>query len=321
VGGLVVSHFSWRWLFLANLPFAAFAAWRLCRLPAGEKHARAPGTDMAGHVLFAIGTVGLLYWLTSGGHRFDWASAPSYAIAAASAASLAALYWNERRHPVPFLPMDLLRQRTIALSALMVMLWSACLFAIIFFLPVYYQLGHRMSAALAGLLLLPITAGQVIAAMIAARVLRRTGEPHHIPVMGMAVCSVALALLGLLPANLWTDIPLGFIAGLGLGTVMPINQVVVQTAAGRAQLGVVMAMVSLARNTGGAAGAALFGALIFALLPDGASLLQQQAGEREIDGAIRAFHYGFLCAAVVAGLAALTAWHVPRVSLWERAGG
>src|SRR3954454_24653125 len=38
VGGLVVSHASWRWLFLANLPLAVFAAWRLARLPKGEKH-------------------------------------------------------------------------------------------------------------------------------------------------------------------------------------------------------------------------------------------------------------------------------------------
>ncbi|MGZ5720249.1 MAG: MFS transporter, partial [Burkholderiales bacterium] len=31
LGGLVVSNFSWRWLFVANLPLAAIAAWRLCR--------------------------------------------------------------------------------------------------------------------------------------------------------------------------------------------------------------------------------------------------------------------------------------------------
>src|SRR5258705_11682927 len=38
IGGFVVSHTSWRWLFFANLPLAAFAAWRLSRLPQGERH-------------------------------------------------------------------------------------------------------------------------------------------------------------------------------------------------------------------------------------------------------------------------------------------
>jgi predicted MFS family arabinose efflux permease len=290
------------------------------KLPKGERHPRAPGTDIAGHVLFAIGTVSLLFWLTSGGHRFEWTSVASYALAATAVVALAALYWNERRHPVPFLPMDLLDQLIIARSALLVMLWAACVFALIFFLPVYFQLGHRIGAAASGLLLLPVTAGQVTAAMVVARVLRRTGEPRGIPAIGMLLCAVALALLGLAPAHLWIDIPLGFVAGLGLGCVMPVNQVVVQTAAGRSKLGVVMAMISLARSTGGASGAALFGALIFALLPEGAGLsLLHHASELEIDRALRAFHAGFLCAAVVAGLGALIAWRIPSIKLWERA--
>ena len=55
VGGIVVSHVSWRWLFFANLPFAIFAAWRLSRLPAGERHPPPAGPpDVTGHVLFAI---------------------------------------------------------------------------------------------------------------------------------------------------------------------------------------------------------------------------------------------------------------------------
>src|SRR6185436_7701310 len=38
LGGIVVSHVSWRWLFIANLPLAAFAAWRLSLLPRGTGH-------------------------------------------------------------------------------------------------------------------------------------------------------------------------------------------------------------------------------------------------------------------------------------------
>src|SRR5438093_425640 len=36
IGGIVVSHASWRWLFLANLPLGAFAAWRIAKLPRSE---------------------------------------------------------------------------------------------------------------------------------------------------------------------------------------------------------------------------------------------------------------------------------------------
>jgi MFS family permease len=316
IGGLVVAHASWRWLFLANLPFAAFAAWRLCRLPRGERHAREGGPDVAGHALFAIGALSLLYWLTSGGHRFEWLSPTSLALAAIAAVSLAGLVRHERREEAPFLPVDLFRDRTIRLSAVLVSLFAACLFAMVFFLPVYLQLGHRLRADVSGLLLLPLTAGQVTAAMMVSRILKRTGEPHQIPVVGMSISSVALLLLGLLPPHMGIVIVLGFMTGLGFGTVMPINQVVVQTVAGRARLGAVTAMTSLARSTGGAAGAALFGALIFGMMPDaeGPSLLQR-AGGLELEAVVRAFHRGFLFTAALAALGAYTASRIPRVNL------
>src|SRR5262245_40987139 len=61
IGGIVVSHASWRWLFFANLPLAAFAAWRLTRLPGTERPPRAAGgIDLAGHVLFAVGALAVL---------------------------------------------------------------------------------------------------------------------------------------------------------------------------------------------------------------------------------------------------------------------
>jgi EmrB/QacA subfamily drug resistance transporter len=303
LGGLVVSHGSWRWLFFANLPFAALAAWRLARLPAGERHPQASSAaDVPGQLLFAVCAISTLLWLTSVGHRFAWSSAESAALAALAVIGGGALAWHEARHPSPFLPVELLRDRTVALSAALTALFAASLFAVVFFLPIYLQLGHRVGAALSGLLLLPVTAGMVTASMLASRLLGRTGEAHWIPVGGMSLAALALLLLALLPEHRALVIALGFLTGLGLGSVMPINQVVVQTVAGRTRLGAAMALMGLARSTGGAAGAALFGAVVFAL-----------AAHVDL---VQAFHGAFLVAAGVAALGALTASLVPRVKLW-----
>jgi EmrB/QacA subfamily drug resistance transporter len=321
IGGLVVSHFSWRWLFFFNLPFAAFAAWRLLRLPQGDKHpASAAGVDLAGHVFFAVGALSTLFWLTSGGHRFAWASPASLALAAIGVASLTALYFNERRQPAPFLPIDLLHKKTIGLSALLIAFFAACLFAVIFFLPIYLQLGHRVSAQTSGLLLLPVTAGMVTAAMLSSRVLARTGRPHWIPVVGMSISSVALLLLALLPPHMGSIIVLGFFAGAGFGSVMPTSQMTMQTEAGRAKLGAVTAIAGLARSTGGAAGAALFGAVVFAMIPDaGPRGLAQAAGDGDVGAIVRAFHHAFLFAAALAALGAFTASRIPHLTLWQPA--
>ena len=315
IGGVVVSHFSWRWLFLANLPLAAIAAWRLMRLPRGERHpASAAGADFPGHVLFAVGALTLLFWLTSGGHRFAWQSAPSLALGAIATLSLGALYWHESRHPAPFLPIDLLRMKAIGLSAVLIALFAACLFAMVFFLPVYLQLGHRVSAQVSGLLLLPVTAGMVTGALSSSRVLHHTGDPYWIPVIGMSLASGALLALGLAPPSMTLVVALGFLTGAGFGTVMPTTQVLMQTVGGRQKLGTVTAMAGLARSTGGAAGAALFGAIVFAMIPQA----RDQAGleEHDLPALIQAFHHAFLFAAAIAALAAFSASRIPHTKLW-----
>src|SRR6185503_17533647 len=140
------------------------------------------------------------------------------------------------------------------------------------------------------------------------------------PVTGMSITAVALLSLALLPSNMPLIIALGFLTGLGLGAVMPINQVVVQTVAGRRRLGAVMALIGLARATGGAAGAAMFGAVVFAMIPDidrqALSNVTASSGT-EVAPIVHAFHRAFLCAAAVAALAAFTASRIPRVELWK----
>ncbi|TMG73516.1 MAG: MFS transporter, partial [Betaproteobacteria bacterium] len=215
-----------------------------------------------------------------------------------------------------FLPVDLLRERTIGLSSVVVLLFAACLFAVIFFLPIYLQLGHRVSAQYAGLLLLPVTGGMVTAAVTSAQILRRTGRPRWIPVTGLSAAASALFLLGVLPDHMALVIALGFLCGLGFGCVMPTIQVTIQTVAGRERLGVAVALNGLARSTGGAAGAALFGAVVFALIPgvDRANVLHGA----EVEVIVRAFHRAFIVAAAVAALAAYVASRMPDTALWER---
>ena len=320
LGGIVVSHVSWRWLFLANLPLALFAAWRLMRLPRGDAHrptdARA---DVPGHVLFAIGAVSALFWFTSVGHRFAFLSPESLALVAAAVLSLGALVWHEQRHASPFLPVDLLRERTIGLSALVVLLFASCLFAVVFFLPIYLQLGHRVSAAYSGFLLVPVTGGMVTAAVTSAQILRRTGRPRWIPVTGLSCSAVALFLLGVAPSHMVVVVALAFLCGLGFGCVMPTIQVTIQTVAGRERLGVVTALNGLARSTGGAIGAALFGAVVFALIPGvDRSALLQSASEADVAAILRAFHRAFLLASLVAAVAAFIASRMPDRPLWEK---
>jgi MFS family permease len=129
----------------------------------------------------------------------------------------------------------------------------------------------------------------------------------------MSLTATGLLLLAVLPDTMILVGLLGFVAGLGLGTVMPITMLTVQTVAGRTRLGAATAALSLARSTGGAAGAALFGAIVFAVIPevDRHSILQE-AGALGLERVLHAFHRGFICAAAVAALGVYVATRIPR---------
>ena len=109
IGGLVVQHASWRWLFFVNLPLCALAVWRLRTMLGDDRRHPARGKpDAAGIVLFALAAATGLVWLSSAGHRFAWASATSIVLLASALALAIALVRVERRAERPFLPIELL---------------------------------------------------------------------------------------------------------------------------------------------------------------------------------------------------------------------
>ena len=319
VGGYVVSHASWRWLFLVNLPLALLAAWRIRKLPHGAPEMSVtPLADARGLILFATSAVCCLLWLSFAGHRFALWSAPSVSLLITAGALIWALVRVERRSAVPFLPMELFREPGTALMVGTVLCFASCFFACIFFLPVYLQLGAGAQAKEAGLLLLPVTLGMVTGSTVTGRIVARTARPTPIPVFGLSLSALALLGLGLVSpgsATAWLA-GLGFICGVGFGTVMPVSQLVLQTIAGRTRLGAAAATVSLSRSIGASLGTALFGALVFALL-HGINLDAALAahGGPDITRIEHAFRTGFIAAACVAALGAFIASRLPRIRL------
>jgi hypothetical protein len=216
VGGLIVSHVSWRWLFFANLPFAAFAAWRLCKLPAGDRHPPLAGpVDVAGHVLFAVGALSTLFWLTSAGHRFAWGSMTSAALGrhggsvpdcAVLARAPAQRSLSSRRSAAAENHRAFRRARA---ALCLVPLRHGVLSA---HLPAAGSPGQRRSGGPAA----PAVDRRTghLRRLTSSRILRRTGEPHPIPVIGMSITSAGLLLLGLLPPHMSFVIVLGFVTGL-----------------------------------------------------------------------------------------------------------
>jgi EmrB/QacA subfamily drug resistance transporter len=324
IGGLVVQHGSWRWLFLANIPLCLLAVWRVRKLPQMHNLDARPMTDTAGAILFALAATATLVWVSFAGHRFAWLSLLSAVLALSALALWAVLYQRERRHADPFLPVELLRDPPILRMALAVVCFGASMFSLVFFLPIFLQLGHGHDARESGLLLLPVTIGIVVGATLTGRLIARFGRPAVMPVVGLCLAGTALLLLALLPLHATLLTALGFLCGTGLGSVMPTAQIIVQWRAGRERLGAATAIVTLSRATGAALGTASFGAVVFALLPGIEPSALEEAGRAgraalgptsASEAVAFAFRVAFAGAAAVAFLGALVASRIGKIRL------
>jgi EmrB/QacA subfamily drug resistance transporter len=326
LGALLTEHISWRAIFLINIPLGIVAAVLALRIP----HAAPPRRegpfrpDIVGAVLFCIATASFLFALSSGGHRFAWLSLPMAALVAATLLAAVGLLRWERRHHDPIIPIHFLEIPAIARADAVVLCFGACLFALIVYLPLYLQLGRGVGIGASGVLLLPITLAQVTSAAITGRLVTRTGNVTIFPKIGLSVVCVAFVALAFSVDRAATSFILGltFLAGVGLGMVMPPTQVAVQTAAGRGALGVATGSISLCRAVGGATGVAVAGAVLFALVDragGSATALLHQAIEggstfiATLSDAQRASLVGYvndayrIAFAVLAGFAALGA--------------
>jgi EmrB/QacA subfamily drug resistance transporter len=338
LGAYLTEHFSWRAIFLINLPLGILAAVLSLRVPhtpmlrRGERFQ----PDALGALLFVTGTATLLFALSSGGHRFAWLSPPMAALVALAAVALVALVWWERRHPDPLIPLTLLRMPAIARSDAVVLCFGGALFSTILYMPLYLQLGRGIGIGASGALLLPITLAQVTSAALTGRAVTRTGHVTLFPKIGLTLATIAFLGLAFTVSIASTPLVLAFtvLVGAGLGMVMPPTQVMVQTVAGRHLLGVATGSIALSRAVGGAIGVAVVGAVIFAEIDrtgDSAAGLLHQAMEggsafiaqltvaqREtLTGRIDAiYRIAFLVIAAITATGALLALRVPAMR-WD----
>ena len=321
IGGLVVQHASWRWLFLVNVPLCAIAMWRLHGMSRDDvPHPTSGRADGAGLLLFAGAMGTSLYWLSSGGNRFEWVSPTSLALALAALALWAILLRVERRAERPFLPIDLIRRPPIRYAVLTVIGFASAMFAMVFYLPVYLQLALHSNPTQSGLMLLPLTAGIVIGSALTGRLIVWTGRPTDIPKFGLLLAAASLAGMALAPTARPILIALGLGTGIGLGSVMSVMQIVTQIEAGPARLGAAAGTISLARTLGSTLGASAFGALIYGSI--GGTLDFAALQNPQMPGRVEtAFRFAFLGAAALCVLAAWTASRVPPLRFNEELRG
>lgn len=225
LGGLIVDHFHWRWLFLANVPTGLLGLVMSVRYL--EKPARNPDKkfDLLGFITVTLG-VGSILLAFNRMQDLDQLTNPFNLFVAAFGLVCLALFVNvSKRKDDPLLELSLFRVAPFALSVWISTVGTIGLFTSIFLLPFLIQSVYGYSALVTGLVLIPSAALTGVFMNIGGRILDRKGPKAVVP-FGLAITSVMMFMFFFVTVDtsLWVIVVLMALRGIGMGfTNMPSN--------------------------------------------------------------------------------------------------
>jgi MFS family permease len=292
LGGVIVQHLSWSFIFWINVPIGAAAIAMLAIHFHEPIKAKAHQIDYIGALLLMIGGGALMTALVQIGNLDRVILAVLIVV---GLAALAALVVHEGKVAEPVLPFRLWRNREVALCNFASLALGAIVISVGGFLPSYVQGVMGYSPSIAGIAFGATSVTWAVASFVAAAVMIRTSFRFAATIGGASIVAGNAILIAMTPSSgaLWAATGAGII-GFGLGFCNTTYLVAVQAAAAKSERGAVTSSNLFMRIVGQAVGAALFGAVIniaIAILdPRLASL-----AERLMDPGVRdTFHGGDL---------------------------
>jgi EmrB/QacA subfamily drug resistance transporter len=269
IGGLIVDHTTWRWIFYVNLPIGGLALLVILATIPKRSRREEHWIDWGGAALLAAGTSALLLGLVWGGRDYAWDSPQVLGALSAAVALLAIFGLYERRVPETILPFGLLRDPVVAGSTVCMGLVAMTMLGTIAFVPLFVQGVIGTSATSSGVVLTPLMLGAVTMGALSGQWVSRTGRYRPNALVGPVVLGVAMLLLWQMDVHTTNGEAARnmVVAGIGLGLMMQIFVISIQNTVPRRMMGTATAMAQFSRSIGGTLGVTLMGVIVNQNLP------------------------------------------------------
>lgn len=222
-GGLIAGSFSWRGVFLINLPIGAAAVaatlWRVAPMPLRVAPRR---LDWSGFVLLTAGLLSLVYGLIRAGET-RWADTGVIVCLCLAAVLLMVFLAVEHHVADPLFDLSFFRTPTFVGGSVAAFTMNGSLFAMLLYLVLYLQNALGYSVLAASVRLLVISVSSLVAATLAGRLSSRMPAKWLIG-PGLLLVGIGLLILmaGSHDTGSWIHLIPGFvIAGFGSGMVNP----------------------------------------------------------------------------------------------------
>jgi EmrB/QacA subfamily drug resistance transporter len=263
LGGVLLSAFGWRSIFLATVPFAILGAalgWLI--VPRTTALAKDRRFDIGGAILVVPALAAAMLTITE---AQAWGlSAPLLVSAAAAASLLGAFVWRENRAPAPLIDLKLFRTANFSAGAVGVLVSYSMLYGMFFAISFAFVRGYHEQFFAAGLRLTIVPVALALVAPFGGAASDK--HPRLVMLAGMILSALsALALTRLLtggPASLPGVMISLATFGVGLGLYIASDNNAAMTAAPAAESGEAGGLLNLLRVLGTGVGVASASAVL-----------------------------------------------------------
>src|SRR5450755_2324101 len=299
LGGLIIEHLNYHWLYwipLVITVLAALATWRF--IP--ESPVRVPGrVNWLAASLMSAGFICVLIAISET-ITWGWGSPKTLGLLALGLAGCAAWIGVEVRSEEPLIDMTMMRIRGVWTTNLVAFLLGAGMYASFLVFPQFAQLpkstgfGFGASVVTAGLYLLPAALLMSVLGTVAGRVARRFGSKLAV-LVGGAVTAASFGWLAVAHAHPYDMLISAALLGIGIGLAFSALGNLVVEAVPQEQTGVATGVNTVMRTLGGALGGQIVATFIANNVAHGQPTVTGFTASFTLEAA-------FLVVAVIAGL-------------------
>jgi EmrB/QacA subfamily drug resistance transporter len=264
LGGWLITHGSWRLVFLINVPIAIATAvlvvYAVPKRDSGNERAR---VDVVGGVLCVLGLGGPVFALIEEPRR-GWGDPLILGTFFGGLALVAVFLWWERRHTAPMLPLRLFSKRNFSFANIETLTVYAALSTLTFFLVLFLQQLAGYSPLKSGLVLVPITIVMFLLSPRVGRLSMRYGPRLFMGVGPLVTAVGVIPLVRLEPGfDYWTELlPPLLLFAIGLSMIVAPLTSTVLADAGERDAGIASGVNNAVARVAGLLGIAVVGAAI-----------------------------------------------------------
>ncbi|OPH57594.1 multidrug transporter [Paenibacillus ferrarius] len=281
IGGYFVSHISWHWIFLINIPVAIASALVVSKGMRESIGAEKKVIDWAGAFTLVLSMLSLLLApVLIDVKGYSWGSPIIIGLLIAAAALIILFVRIEAKAKEPIIPLVLFKNRSIIVLSVIVFLTMLGIMGGMSGFPFFAQNVMGLSPTASGYLSLAFMAGAIPASIVCGNLITKIAYKHLFIVSFVfpLLSFILLSRIGADTTVLYVIVAF-FILGLGIGVLFGSDNLIVQESVQKEHSGVGVATVQLFQAIGTTLGFSIFGSLLSRNISSGISGLSGQFPE------------------------------------------